>query len=403
MPKQSGMRIRRARRACTASLAALATLAAGFVVVPEAAGAVNIVTIPKTIPADCSRDVTADLLAWIKTVPDVSTVRFVRNGCYRVDGTIVVRKRTRLVFEGNHATFRAFTDGSELVDPSKIRTRSMWNFQASSHITLRNAVVIGANPSAGLHDAAYRPKFEAQHAYLVQNSQTVVLDRVEAYDVYGDFVYVGTNSRNVTVRDSKFARNGRQGWTINGTNILFERNSITDTRRATIDMEPALPTWVARNVTVRNNTVGRGRLYFLASVGAGATIDNIRIENNRLIGRDMKIFVDPPKGTRSRYRIIGNTADKAVSQSGGAAFMFRDIVDLLIRNNVVPVQAGRGISGVSIGNCSGVKITDNQFIRAVAPVTDVGLNVNVRQARNAIGYPLKVAPASTVPGPTPVR
>jgi hypothetical protein len=112
--------------------------------------------------------------------------------------------------------------------------------------------------------------------------------------------------------------------------------------------------------------------------------------------------VDPPKGTRSRYRIIGNTADKAVSQSGGGACTLRDIVDLQIRNNVVPIQGGRGISGVSIGNCSGVVITDNQFIRAVAPVQDRGLNVNVRQARNAIGYPLTVAPATTVPGPTPV-
>lgn len=382
----------------------LATLTLSALAVPLTAGAaVNVVTIPATIPADCSRDVTADLLAWFKSVPDSSTLRFARDGCYRVDGTIVVRNRTRLVFEGNHATFRAFTDGSELLDPTKIRTRSMWNFQASSHVTLRNAVVIGANPSAGLADAAYRPRFEAQHAYLIQNTQTAVLERVEAYDVYGDFVYVGTNSRNVTVRDSTFARNGRQGWTINGTNVLFERNSISDTRRATIDMEPALPTWVARNVTVRNNTVGRGRLYFLASVGAGATIDNIRIEGNRLVGRDMKIFVDPPKGTRSRYRIIGNTADKAVSQSGGGAFMFRDIVDLQIRNNVVPVQGGRGIAGVSIGNCSGVVITDNQFIRAAAPVQDRGLNVDVRQARNAIGNPLWIAPATTVAGPTPVR
>lgn len=397
------MPIPRARRARTASFAALAVLAAAVVAVPEAAGAaVNVVTIPPTISADCSRDVTADLLAWFKTVPDGSTLRFARNGCYRVDGSLVVRNRNRLVFEGNHATFRAFTDGSELIDAQKIRTRSMWDLQNSSYITLRNTVVIGANPQAGLHDAAYRPKFEAQHGFVVHNVQTAVLDRVEAYDVYGDFVYVGTNSRNVTVRDSKFARNGRQGWTINGTNVLFERNSITDTRRATIDMEPALPTWVARNVTIRNNTVGRGRLYFLASVGAGATIDNIRIENNKLVGRDMKIFVDPPKGTRSRYRIIGNTADKAVSQSGGGAFMFRDIVDLQIRNNVVPVQGGRGISGVSIGNCSGVVITDNQFVRAVAPVRDFGLNVNVRQARNSIGYPLTVAPASTVPGPTPI-
>ena len=99
-----------------------------------------------------------------------------------------------------------------------------------------------------------------------------MLDRVQAYDVYGDFVYVGWQSSDVTVQRSQFARNGRQGWTVNGANVLIQGNSITEVRRSTVDMEPALPTWATSNVVIRDNTVGPGRLLFFASLGAAASI-----------------------------------------------------------------------------------------------------------------------------------
>jgi hypothetical protein len=361
-----------------------------------------VVTVPTSIATDCSRNVTTEILAWIASVPDGSTLQFGPNACYRVDGTLRVRYRHNLTFEGNHATFRAFTDGSELGSAWNIRTRSMWNFADSTNLTLRNTVVIGANPNAGRGDLAYRAIYEAQHAYLIQNTQTALLDHVEAYDVYGDFVYVGSNSSDVTVRNSTFSRNGRQGWTINGTNVLFENNSISETRRATIDMEPALPGWVARNITIRNNTIGKGRLYFFASVGAAATIDNVNVIGNHLIGKSMRMYVDPPKGTRSHYRIIGNTSDTPLSQAGGAALGFRDIVYLEVRGNTVPIQGGRGISGVSIENCAHVQVTDNTFFKAVGPIFDLGLSVDIQQSGNQIGNPLRLAAATTVVGPTPL-
>ncbi|MGZ4678114.1 MAG: right-handed parallel beta-helix repeat-containing protein [Acidimicrobiia bacterium] len=372
-------------------------------VAPTAGAVVSPVhTVPASIPTNCSRDVTADLLTWITSVPDGSTLAFAPNACYRVDGTLLVRARNHLVFEGNHATFKAFTDGSELGDRLKIRSRSMFSIAKSTDITLRDVVVVGANPHAGRSDLAYRAIYEAQHAYVLGDSHSVVLDHVEAYDVYGDFVYVGWRSSDVTVRNSTFSRNGRQGWTINGTNVLFENNTISETRRATIDMEPSLPTWTARNVTVRNNTIGKGRLLFFASVGASPIIDNVTISGNRLVGKEMSIYVDPPKGTRSNYHVVNNVSDTAISKSGGAAFGFRDIVNLEVRGNVQPVQAGRGISGVSLRNCAHVAVSDNTWLNAKAPIYDLGLSVDVRQSGNRIGSPLHLAPATTVAGPTPL-
>ena len=225
---------------------------------------------PASIASDCSHDVTDELMAWIASVPDNSTLRFAADGCYRVDGTIVVSQRAGLTFEGNHATFRQVTDGSEIVNPKYIRTRNVWTFGRSTNLVVRNLTTVGANPHAGRGELAYRAKFEAQHAYLIQGVKGMLMDHVAAYDTYGDFVYVGPGTENLTVRNSDFARNGRQGWTINGINIVFEHNTITETRRATIDMEPSMPTWVSKNIYIRDNDVGPGRLFFFSSVGAAA-------------------------------------------------------------------------------------------------------------------------------------
>ncbi len=356
---------------------------------------------PASIPVDCSRDVTAELSTWIASVPDNSVLSFAANGCYRIDGTLVVAQRRGLTFEGNNATFRQVTDGSELVNPKKVRTRNIWTFGGSTDITVRNLTTIGANPYAGRGERAYRAKFEAQHAYLIQGTDGMVMDNVDAYDVYGDFVALGGNVSNVTVRNSSFARNGRQGWSINGTNIVFENNSITETRRATIDMEPPFPTWASKNVYIRNNDIGPGRLFFFSSVGAAAPMDNINIIGNRLHNKPLVVFVAPPKGTRSNYRIIGNVSDGRVS-GFGSAMVFRNIRGLEVRNNVVPTQWSHGLHGVGVGGSDNVSITNNTFRGAAGSLRDRGDNTNISQSNNLIGpLPLGIEPATRAAGPTP--
>lgn len=364
------------------------------------AGAVSTVaTIPATIVADCSRDVTAELTDWFASVPDGSTLTFAADGCYRVDGTLVIDRRTGLTFEGNHATFRAMTDGSERLDPRRIRTRNLWTFTRSSNLTVRNVVVIGANPHAGRGELAYQPKFEAQHAYLIQSTDGMLMDHVEAYDVYGDFVWAGPGTANLTVQHSIFARNGRQGWTINGRNITFQQNTITDTRRATIDMEPSSPAWASQNIMIRDNDIGPGRLFFFASVGAAAPMDNINIIGNRFHHKAMVIFVAPPKGTRSNYRVIGNVSDAGVSGSG-AAMVFKNIIGLEVRGNTQRVQPSHWLAGVTVRGSTNVAISDNIFRGAKAPINDRGENFSIAQWNNVIGLPTRVAAPTRAVGPT---
>jgi hypothetical protein len=367
--------------------------------VPVPAGAATTTAIPASIPSDCSQDVSAALVAWIASVPDGSTLSFTPDGCYRVDRTLAIRYRNGLTFEGNGATFRAFTSGREL-PAAQARTRSMFNFWRGSDITVRNTIVRGANPNAGTGDLAYVPALEAQTAYVIGGVQNMVLDHVAAYDVYGDFVMVGPATRNLVVRNSTFVRNGRQGWTINGEDILFENNNIRQTRRATIDIEPAALSAITRRVTIRNNTIGQGRLYFLANEGVAAPTADISILNNRFVNRGMTIRVNPPSGTRSRYRVIGNVSDFPVDfGAGGGAMSFTNVVGVEVRDNVQPMQQGNQSSGIALKNSRNVTVTGNRFAFAQGPILSRGGNLSVAQSSNLVGNPLRLYLPWDVPGP----
>lgn len=335
---------------------------------------------------------TAELVDWIASVPDYSTIEFAAGNCFRVDDTVRLKYRNGLTIEGNGAVFRAFTDGSEL-GASRARRRSIFAFWQGSNLTVRGTIAIGANPYNGLNSKAYRAKFEAQTAYTVGGVQGMVLDGVIGYHVYGDFVYVGPRTRDLVVKNSAFAHNGRQGWTIaGGENITFDNNFISHTRRATIDMEPSTRRDAARNITFSNNQIGPGRLLFFASEGAAAPIDGVNILNNRLNGKAMTIRVNPPSGYRTNYRIIGNYSNKRQRQGDGGVMAFSDVIGLEIRDNRVPMQGNDSISGVSLRNSHGVVVIGNRFLNAIAPIYFRAGNTWVGQIDNMIGNPLTLAP-----------
>ena len=64
--------------------------------------------VPSTVAKDCSTDVTAQLLTWIASTPNGSTLQFAPGACYRIEGTLEMRGRSGLTFDGNGATFRSF-------------------------------------------------------------------------------------------------------------------------------------------------------------------------------------------------------------------------------------------------------------------------------------------------------
>jgi hypothetical protein len=187
------------------------------------------------------------------------------------------------------------------------------------------------------------------------------------------------------------------GWTINGTNIVFDHNVITDTARATVDREPPSKSSAARHVVVSNNVVGRGRLYFLASVGAPASIDDVSILDNHFVGRAMTIHVFAPLAApRTHYRVIGNVSDTAADLGAGGVFQFRNVRGLEVRGNTQPVARNHGTHGVAIKNVSDVVVSGNRFLNAAASLDDNGGNAAVSQSGNWIGNPLTAEPASSI-------
>lgn len=166
-------------------------------------------------------------------------------------------------------------------------------------------------------------------------------------------------------------------------------------------MEPPLPTFASKNVYIRNNDVGPGRLFFFSSEGAAAPMDNINIIGNRLHKKAFVVFVAPPKGSRSNYHIVGNTSYAGVS-GFGPAMVFKNIQGLEVRGNTITTQWSHHLTGVGISGSDNVAITNNSFRSASGALRDRADHTNISQSNNLSGpMPLSVEPATRAVGPTP--
>ncbi len=333
----------------------VAVMLAG-VVVANAAPAADAVQVPPSIDGTGRADVSRQMAAFFATVPDGSVVSFPAGGRYRMDETLVLQNRHHLTIDGNGSTFFAGTPGDA--------HRSNVSVVKSSFIVIRRLTVVGANSHAGTGLAAYVPAKEHQHGFEVLGSDQVILDSVTATKVYGDFVYLGQSGRtwssNVTVRNSWFAGNGRQGVSFIGVrNALIERNVITDVRRATFDFEPDGADAGVDNVVVRNNSIGAGRLLFVAAAGLQA-VNDVQILGNHLHQQSLQIWVrNGDDGRRNGWKILGNTSDATVGNPHGAAMRIWKVRGIEIANNVQRFQQGRGMVVAELYKSCNVSVHDN--------------------------------------------
>jgi hypothetical protein len=341
-------------------------------------------TVPASIASDCSADVTAALNSWLQSVPDGGTARFA-GGCYRIDGTLTLTDRTDLTVDGGGATFRAGNptgDTSPVAHPSRgARTRAQWRLTRGRDIHLLDATIQGANPAGGTGDAAYVGALEAQHGIDIGGTQQVEIDHMTITDVYGDFIYFGPAPTKAgsppvfssgRVHDSTMARNGRQGISVTGGDgIEIDHNTITDTRRATFDLEPNTPQgWGVRNVSIDHNQIGAGRLNLISMAGAGPVHD-VRVTDNTLHRALTVVTAGSGPGARSGLTIADNTSDVALGTSADAAIRIQGVDDVKVTGNAQPLAAGRGTAGVSLAGLSGGVVTGNTFLNA-ARATAIG-------------------------------
>ena len=270
---------------------------------------------PPNIPSNCSRDVTPALTSWIASVPNNSTLMFPMGGCYRIDRSLAVSNRVGLTFEGSGTTF----DGSHNANG----TAPHWWIQHSSRITLKNMTVRGANPHAGAREGAYVPGMEWQSAYDLWGSEYILLDHVQAYDLYGDFVeitpmWVGqtpVTSSHITVQSSHFERSGRQGISVLGGNdVLIQNNYIGQVPHDILDIEPSFPSVPIRNIRFVGNRTGAVYLVWFANHGAcNVAVSDVTITDNVMEAQATNdysvVWIKPPAGCARRgpFTIQGNT------------------------------------------------------------------------------------------------
>jgi len=312
----------------------------------------QIVPVPSTIDYTGKTDVTASLQSFIDGLDDGVVVRFHPNGRYRVDGTLFVTNKT-LTFDGQNATIFATTTGT--------LERSQWWITDGSGIVFRRMKVVGANPHAGLADNAYNAKYAKQHGFRIEGVDGIELDHVTVTDTYGDFVYVARfindTPTNVWIHDSTFRRNGRQGISlVAATGVIIERNTFADTRRGTIDLEPNGPAQTVSDVYIMNNTIGRGRLMFIASHGKGP-VNDIVITKNQLPKHLLAIEVMSPTGQRRKNWIVTNNTSDVVAHSRPIRFIGIDGV--LVRGNKQSISTSA--EGVKLQDVCGGTVKNNIF------------------------------------------
>jgi hypothetical protein len=355
------------RRWFTVLLASEESDAPGPTSVPPAGTDPDGIRIPGTVASDCSRDVTGEINDWIASVPDHSTLVFGRGACYRIDGSILVEDRFGLTMEGNGATFAAGTDGD-------YGRRHFWFF-GGGDLVIRDVTVRGANPYGGAREDAVNLAREAQHAFALQGVQGALLERVQAYDTYGGFVYLsadirpgrGAWSRDITIRDSRFERNGWQGIAVSAAeNVLIEHNYVGDVGMVTFDLEPDASDWGARNVRIVGNTTGPGLLGWLANAGHGSNVSQIYVAGNVMVGPTGVpiINVITPAGAYREGYVFENNRFLVNGNGWRSGMEFTGITDLLISNNQVMHPPWADISAVGLSDSRGVRVLDNAFTGA---------------------------------------
>jgi parallel beta helix pectate lyase-like protein len=359
----SSPRPRRRAGLIAVATAAIAALGAGCgqVAHVDVVSPSRTVTVPASIDASGATDVTNALQTFISKTPNGSTVVFPPGAQYRIEGTVHVMHRDNLAFEGTGAKVFATTRGD--------RERSQFLVRDSANIKFHGLEVVGAHPDGGMDDSSYDSELEAQHAFQLEGVRNLELDAVKAHDVYGDFVYITrdnvtrTWSDGVWVHDSTFARNGRMGIAITaGRHVVIERNSISDTRRSTIDLEPSASSGGAEYVRIDSNRIYRGRLNFVSAGKSLSTrtndIHDITITRNVLKGHILNVMVatrETYNQRRANFTVVGNTSDTPAYGTPPLRFWYVDGVR--VQNNRQPTK----LKPVTIAYCTDAVVSGNFF------------------------------------------
>jgi hypothetical protein len=330
----------------------------------------KVIDVPDKVASDCSVDVTEALATVIREAPPDAEVRLAPDGCYRIDGTLLVYRKQRLTIDGRGATLQAVAQGE--------RTRRHLMVRAGKDLVIRNLAVKGAHPNAVPGRDSFVGRFAFQHGIALHGVDGILIENVQVGGVYGDLVYIGIDgkgpaarwSRDVTIKNSVLDGSGRQGVAIvAGKRIVMDSNYIGGAGQSLIDLEANTAQGGAVDVRITNNTTGPARHFWLANKGAGLKIRDIVVRKNTMVEPTAGlVFVyGPTTGYRGPYRFEGNTfaiTGRVWDEGSKGAFFLSRARDVEIRNNTLTLPPGRNMPAVENRDSLDVVLSGNTFLNA---------------------------------------
>ena len=299
------------------------------------------VTVPASIPSDCSAPVEGQIMNFLRSVPDGTTVHFPHEGCYAEDNTILIADRSHLTIDGQGSTFEKRSPPNLAVV-----SNANWRIAGGTAVTVENMVIRGAYqpPPRGTVGQGQR----TDHGISIWGANGVSVSNVHISNVDGECLTAdsdirkGTDyrlnppSRNVTVDGLRCAHAARQG--VAATDIdgfTLSNSSIEDTQQTGVDIEIDAPGELARNVKILSNTFDG--VYFSAvavPLGDSPDVGNITISGNTMhTAPDTcypAIYVGDPRFRLRDISIIGNTI-----LSIGDGIRLQQVDSGTVRGNVI--------------------------------------------------------------------
>ena len=319
------------------------------------------VSVPSSIDASGATDVSAALNAFIKSVPDGSTIVFKAGGTYRLSQGLWLTNRHNLVFEGNGATLRAAGSGSTLVStPFRID-------QGNGSISIRGFTIVGNNPNT---TTVYTPSGEEQHGVGIWGSSDIEVAHNTIGHTWGDGVYISGNditrvsSDSVWIHDNTFSYIGRSGIALTaGSNVTVEQNSLDKVGLHVFNIEPDHAYQVNAFNTFRNNTVGTYGLttslvgfFFGAEGAAGSTTHDVTVTGNTVIGNPHAGYDGRALGLNTTVQLarranIVFTNNTSTTAAAGPVLAFSYVDGVTVTGNTQPLSRG---SLAQFIDCTGV-------------------------------------------------
>jgi hypothetical protein len=309
------------------------------------------VQVPSTIDASGASDASAALNAFVKSVPDGSTILFKAGGIYRMDHALRVSGRHDLVFDGQNATLRANGSASQPGDSPL----AFWNYNAG--ITVRNLNIVGNNTQPGV----YHPGAEDQMGILIYGGSGYDISNVHIRNPWGECLFIGGTGTpsvwadSIRFHDSTCTGAGRMGVApVAASHVVIERVTFDLVAWAVLDVEPYGSDEGAAYITFRDNTVLRPGAMVPSFVSAGGTtgtnVHDITITGNTVTGGTLRTDISVAR--RKNIVFTNNTSSVAAS---GPVLTFAHVDGLVVTGNVQPLKSG---SSASFSDCTGVTYTN---------------------------------------------